>query len=99
MKVIDLSQTLYDGMDVYPGDPKVKINIVQDYEEHHWQLRKLSLGSHTGTHVDAFSHMHKGKKSVDELPLERFFGLAQRLNKVDAFPFGMGLLFDEVLDI
>ncbi len=35
------------------------------------------MGSHTGTHVDAYSHMHEGKETLDEIPIERFFGKAQ----------------------
>ena len=35
------------------------------------------MGSHTGTHVDAFSHMHKDGETLEEIPLERFFGKAR----------------------
>ena len=28
MKIIDLSQPLYDGMDAYPGDPEVHIKQI-----------------------------------------------------------------------
>lgn len=44
------------------------------------------MGSHTGTHVDAYSHMHKGKETLDEIPLERFFGKALRIKLGDGFP-------------
>ncbi|WP_254611184.1 cyclase family protein [Paenibacillus sp. JMULE4] len=60
MRVIDLSETIMDGMTVYPGDPEVKVEVVHTREEHTWELRQLTLGTHTGTHVDAFSHMHQG---------------------------------------
>ncbi len=89
MKIIDLSVPLYTGMPVFPGDPEVRVAVVQTYETHAWELRQLILGSHTGTHVDAFSHMHAGLETLDEISLERFFwqgsgcrspatGLAQR---------------------
>jgi arylformamidase len=35
MKVIDLSTPLYTGMDVFVGDPEVKINVVHTYEKTH----------------------------------------------------------------
>ncbi len=68
MKVIDLSKSLYTGMDVFEGDPRVKIDVVHTYEKDTWELRNLSMGTHTGTHVDAYSHMHQGKETLRETP-------------------------------
>ena len=36
----------------------------------------LAMVEHTGTHVDAFSHMKPGAASIDEMPLEMFYGRA-----------------------
>lgn len=93
MKIIDLSTLIYTDMNVYPGDPEVKIKIKDHYEDEGWELRELRMGSHTGTHVDSFSHMHPGKKSIDQIPLERFFGEAQVVRKLDDWPEGIGLFF------
>lgn len=95
MKVIDLTAPLYSDMEVFPGDPQVKIDIVHTYDEHTWELRRLSMGTHTGTHVDAFSHMHKGKDTLDDIPIERFFGKAQVVNSVTDIPNNVGLFFIE----
>lgn len=96
MKVIDLSQPIADGMPVYPGDPEVKVKVAQTYERDTWELRQLSLGSHTGTHVDAPSHMHPGAATLDELPLERFFGASQVVRIEDPiWPEHRGLFFAE----
>ncbi|TBL79094.1 cyclase family protein [Paenibacillus thalictri] len=96
MRVIDLSLPIADGMPVYPGDPEVKVKIKHTYESHTWELRQLSLGSHTGTHVDAPSHMHPGAATLDELPLECFFGASQVVRTDDpAWPGGRGLFFAE----
>lgn len=99
MKIVDLSTPLYSGMDVYPGDPAVKIAIKHTYEAEGWQLRQMSLGTHTGTHVDAYSHMHPGKASIDQIPLERFFGRAQVVEKTGDWPRGIGLFFTEEIDL
>ncbi|MED4601344.1 cyclase family protein [Paenibacillus validus] len=98
MKIIDLSVPLYTGMPVFPGDPEVRVAVVQTYETHAWELRQLILGSHTGTHVDAFSHMHAGLETLDEIPLERFFGRARVVDpRQPDWPRDRGLLFiDEV---
>ncbi|WP_127586336.1 cyclase family protein [Paenibacillus koleovorans] len=94
MRVIDLSLPIEDGMSVYPGDPVVKVQVVHTYEQHTWELRQLSLGSHTGTHVDAPSHMHPGAATLDKLPLERFFGVSRLVKVADAaWPEGRGLFF------
>jgi arylformamidase len=96
VKVIDLSSPITDGMPVYPGDPEVKVKVAHTYECHSWELRQLSMGSHTGTHVDAPSHMHPGAATLDELPLERFFG-ASRVVRIEdpAWPECRGLFFIE----
>lgn len=99
MSIIDLSTPLYSGMDVYPGDPEVKIAIEHTYEAEGWQLRQMTLGSHTGTHVDAYSHMHQGKASIDQIPLERFFGRAKVVDKLSDWPKGIGLFFTEEMDL
>lgn len=99
MKVIDLSKEIYSGMPVYPNDPEVEISIFTDYKDSTWQLRKLSFGSHTGSHVDAFSHMHPGMASLDDLSLDRFFGVSQVVNQEGEWPCKTGLFFIEAVDI
>ena len=95
MKVIDLSVSLYTDMEVFSGDPGVKIEIVHTYEKDSWELRNLNMGSHTGTHVDAYSHIHKGKATLDEIPIERFFGHAQVVELHGQLPSEIGLFFIE----
>lgn len=82
-------------MPVYPGDPEVKVKVAHTYESHTWELRQLTMGSHAGTHVDAPSHMHLGAATLDELPLERFFG-ASRVVRIEdpVWPEGRGLFFN-----
>lgn len=95
MKVIDLSMDLYTGMEVFPGDPEVNIDLVHTHEKDTWELRHISMGSHTGTHVDAYSHMHKGKEPLDEIAIERFFGKALVVDLHQKWPSHLGLFFIE----
>lgn len=99
MKVIDLSLSLYTNMEVFPGDPEVKIEVIHTHEKNSWELRKTSMGSHTGTHVDAFSHMHKNRETLDQIPIERFFGKAQVVGLFDSWPKNMGLFFIEEMGL
>lgn len=95
MRVIDLSVSVYSGMEVFQGDPEVKIDLVHTYKENTWQLRQLQMGSHTGTHVDSPSHMHKGASTLDDIDIERFFDISQVVWKDEKFPINIGLFFIE----
>lgn len=94
MRVIDLSATLESGMRVYPGDPPVRIDVRSSIEHDGWELRHIAMGSHTGTHADAPSHMLSGGASIDRLPLDRFMGPAVLADATaQELPRHMGLLF------
>ncbi|KAJ7725075.1 putative cyclase [Mycena metata] len=43
-------------------------------EKDGYSVRSLSMGSHTGTHVDAPSHFFAQGKSIEQIPLETFIG-------------------------
>ncbi len=77
MKVVDLTVTIRDSMEVYPGDPEVKITPVGEMPKNPCRLANLSLGSHTGTHMDAPSHMVLKGVPLDEVPVNNFLGKAQ----------------------
>ncbi|TVQ27953.1 MAG: cyclase family protein [Spirochaetaceae bacterium] len=95
MRVIDLSQPIFSGMPVYPGDPEVRIDTAHTYDTHGWLLRSLSLGSHTGTHLDAPSHMHADGATISQVLLERCMGDAVATEPGAEYPFGAGLLFTD----
>src|SRR5262245_32518008 len=76
MKLIDLSQPLYDGAPNCPAHPPVKSEIIADHPKHGWRVELLTLASHTGSHVDAPYHKLAHGPSLDQIPLERFTGLA-----------------------
>ncbi len=76
MKLIDLSQPIYDGAPNCPAHPPVKSEIIADHPKHGWRVELLTMSSHTGSHVDAPYHKLAGGASLDEIPLERFTGLA-----------------------
>ena len=100
MKVIDLTQPLKNGMEIYSGDPEVDIKQIHTLKKEGWRLRLLKLGSHTGTHVDAFSHMDKKGTTIDKIPLNKFFGTAKVVKVGGNFPTRVGLVFkDGELDI
>jgi arylformamidase len=63
---------------LFPGDPRIRIHSVASMAKGDaLDLSMLAMGSHTATHIDAPSHFVKGGASVDAIPLEACFGLAQ----------------------
>lgn len=76
MKLIDLSQPLYDGGPNCPVHPPVRATILKDHPQCGWRVEQLSMSNHSGSHVDAPLHKIAGGASIDELPLERFAGPA-----------------------
>jgi arylformamidase len=75
MRFIDISTPIEDGMAGFPGDPSVRVERVRSLERGDaYNLSHLSLGSHTGTHVDPPLHFIPGGTSVDALDLGRLNG-------------------------
>nr|BBH95754.1 cyclase [Thermogemmatispora argillosa] len=57
-------------MTIFPGDPEPRIEPVEI--EPPWQVSRLLLGTHTGTHIDAASHLIPEGKTITQYPPERF---------------------------
>ncbi|UCD77829.1 MAG: cyclase family protein [Desulfobacterales bacterium] len=74
MKIIDLSHTIHNDIQIYPGDPVPSIKQGLIHEKDYCHVDVLTLGSHTGTHIDAPFHFLKKGKKIDEFPVQRFVG-------------------------
>jgi kynurenine formamidase len=68
--LIDLTQPVRTGMPVFPNDPEVVFEAAPALPP--WRVTRLSLGTHSGTHIDAASHFLPKGATIDEYPLERF---------------------------
>ncbi len=89
MHIVDLSQPVSTGMQVFPGDPVVSSNEVATNAADGFQVAELHLGTHTGTHVDAPLHTVDGGIAVDELDLARLYGPARIVHVPGAAPRSM----------
>jgi kynurenine formamidase len=76
MEIIDLTRPIIDGMYHFSGDPIPRIKTFSTIEDKGWALTEFTLGSHSGTHVDAPSHKISTGTTIDKVPLEKFFGEA-----------------------
>ena len=78
MLIYDVTLPIYSGMPVYEGDPEVAIRRWLSTDEGGAaNVSHLSLGSHTGTHVDAPRHFRSGAPGVDRLSLDVLIGPAR----------------------
>ncbi len=80
MTIVDLSHFIEAGMPVYPGTEPPVLAEANTIDGDGFREKKLSLYSHTGTHMDAPAHILAGTKTLDQLPVETFCGEAMLLN-------------------
>jgi len=73
----DVTLPIRAGMAVYPGDPEVTVQPVAAVERDGYAVARLSLGSHTGTHLDPPAHFFPGGLTVDQAPLDLLVGPAR----------------------
>lgn len=75
MRIYDLTLPLRAGMIAFPGDPEFGLRPVSAIADGGaYNLSQLTMGSHTGTHVDPPAHYIQGGPTVEMLPLERLMG-------------------------
>lgn len=60
--------------------PMVEICQLGRFEVEGRETRKITMGTHTGTHVDAPRHFIQQGKTIEELPLDSFYGPATLLD-------------------
>ena len=76
-RLIDFSVPVENGMVTWPGDPAVDITRRLDLAcGDAATVSALSLGAHTGTHVDAFSHFKPDGAPLHAMDLSRYVGKA-----------------------
>ena len=76
MKVIDLTHTIREDMPVYPGTEPPVLAAANTYEENGFKETRLTMFSHTGTHMDPPAHLFPGRTTLDRFPPEQFIGKA-----------------------
>jgi kynurenine formamidase len=95
-RIIDLSQEIYQGMPVYAGHLKTVVFQHHSHEDtapnfdsgFSYQSLGLMMCDHGPTHVDAISHLDPAEDAptIDQMPLETFFGEGICLDISDVAP-------------
>lgn len=70
--MFDLTHPVETGMPVYPGDPPVAVTPHATHAADGHRVSAVSLGSHTGTHVDAPAHTEPDGRTLDAFPTSAF---------------------------
>ncbi|UXA18195.1 cyclase family protein [Mycobacterium sp. SMC-4] len=70
----ELSHPITAGMQVYPGDPPVRVESALELARDGVDVVALHLGSHTGTHLDAPSHTIAGARTTGGIGLDELVG-------------------------
>lgn len=88
-KIIDLTYPIHEGMTTFPvhWHPPVEISILGRHGIENRETRKITLGTHTGTHCDAPRHFVPNGDTVENLSLDVLIGEALLLDfsSVSAF--------------
>jgi arylformamidase len=74
MKIYDISMTIHEDMPTYKNNPdkKPKIENTGNYTTGSTYESKITLGMHTGTHIDAPLHMIKDGKKMDTYTIDDY---------------------------
>ena len=81
-RIVDLTMPIHEGMQTFPAHwhPFVEITQLGRHGIENRETRKILLGTHTGTHVDAPRHFIPGGATIDQVPLEQLNGRATLLD-------------------
>ena len=92
-KWIDISVMIKPGMAHWPDNPEIRVDRMLDMEKGDvCNVSVLSMGSHTGTHMDAPLHFIRGARSLDKMPLDATIGPARVIEIKDKESIKVGEL-------
>lgn len=80
-------------MPVYPGDQDLILKRIQTIDKDGWNMRRIEMNLHDGTHLNAPIHMTSDGKTLDNLPLERFNGTCVLYKNDVVFDPNVGVIF------
>ncbi|MBW4651601.1 MAG: cyclase family protein [Kaiparowitsia implicata GSE-PSE-MK54-09C] len=83
--IVDLTMTLQEGIMTFPvhWHPVVEITQLGRFHVEGRETRKIVLGTHTGTHVDAPRHFVRGGTTIEHTDLDLYYGPARLLDFTD----------------
>ncbi len=94
-RLIDVSVPLREGMPIYRGNPGFEIHLDSALADGAGaNVSKVTMGAHTGTHVDGQRHFLEDGAGADALPLDAMLGPAEVVELPDV---GLGPIDEAAL--
>jgi len=93
MTVLDLTLSIHNGMKVYPGDPEVEIEQIQTIQKNSWNMKRMHINGHDGTHVNVSSHSKLNGKTLDDYKIEDFCGDCLIYETIEDIKSKKGVIF------
>lgn len=77
----DLTLELKEDIIVYPGDPNFEMEDICSISlGDSYNISSISMGTHTGTHIDAPKHFYNESKTIDKISIDRLIGKVKVLD-------------------
>jgi arylformamidase len=76
LPIVDLTHLIEPTMPVFPGTEPPVLAAANSIAHDGFAEKKITMFSHTGTHIDAPAHMLTGARSLDAYPARDFYGRA-----------------------
>jgi arylformamidase len=94
MKVVDLTQSMTNGMPVMEGITPPRFRDLAEVATDGYAMSEYTFINHTGTHVDAPAHQIAGGATLDDIPLDRLVtdALTIDLTAHEPGPVGLAVL-------
>ena len=74
--LVDLSHPLEHNQPNFPLDPKISVMVHNTVASIGYNITQISMSTHQGTHLDVPYHFYDDGQTVDQVPLDRFYGPA-----------------------
>ena len=68
--MVSLSRPIHPGIHQWPNDPPIEFEAAASLEDDDYNLRRFSMGEHSGTHINAPNSFHDSGYSIDQIPAE-----------------------------
>lgn len=82
---LDVSVPIYDGMVHFPDNPPIQLHATMHVNRGDiCTVSALSMGTHTGTHIDGAIHFLPGSPGTDAVQLEKLIGPARVIEIEDS---------------
>jgi Predicted metal-dependent hydrolase len=79
-RIIDLSMEIYDGAPTMPMDPKCSVSEHCNLDTLGYNLARVTISTHQGTHLDAPFHFFQDGITVDRLDISKCMGKAFKVD-------------------